>query len=74
MLDLCYREDFRAQLDFNVVLTERGELVELQGATEAASLSQAAGCRGPRPGFPRRRTPFPGPAGVNRASKNLQSQ
>ena len=36
MLDLCYREDFRAQVDFNVVLTERGELVELQGATEAA--------------------------------------
>lgn len=36
MLDLCYREDSRAQVDFNVVLTERGELVELQGATEAA--------------------------------------
>ena len=35
MLDLCYREDFRAQVDFNVVLTEPGELVELQGATEA---------------------------------------
>lgn len=36
MLDLCYREDFRAQVDFNIVLTESGELVELQGATEAA--------------------------------------
>ena len=36
MLDLCYREDFRAQVDFNVVLTEPGQLVELQGATEAA--------------------------------------
>ena len=36
LLDLCYREDFRAQVDFNVVLTEPGELVELQGATEAA--------------------------------------
>ena len=35
MLDLCYREDFRAQVDFNVVLTDRGEMVELQGATEA---------------------------------------
>ena len=34
LLDLCYEEDFRAQVDFNVVLTERGELVELQGATE----------------------------------------
>jgi ribonuclease PH len=36
LLDLCYREDFRAQVDFNVVLTESGELVELQGASEAA--------------------------------------
>ena len=36
MLDLCYGEDFRAQVDFNVVLTESGELVELQGASEAA--------------------------------------
>ena len=35
MLDLCYEEDFQAQADFNVVLTDRGELVELQGATEA---------------------------------------
>jgi ribonuclease PH len=36
MLDLCYGEDFRAQVDFNIVLSEPGELVELQGATEAA--------------------------------------
>ena len=36
LLDLCYREDFAAQVDFNVVMTNRGELVELQGATEAA--------------------------------------
>ena len=36
MLDLCYREDSRAQVDFNVVLTDEGELVELQGATEGA--------------------------------------
>lgn len=36
MLDLCYREDSRAQVDFNVVLTDQGEVVELQGATEAA--------------------------------------
>ena len=35
MLDLCYEEDFEAQADFNVVLTDRGELVELQGAAEA---------------------------------------
>ena len=36
LLDLCYREDFDAQVDFNVVMTDRGELVELQGATEGA--------------------------------------
>jgi len=40
LLDLCYQEDFRAQVDFNVVLTDRGELVELQGATEAAPFPQ----------------------------------
>ena len=36
LLDLCYEEDFRAQVDFNVVLTDRGEVIELQGAAEAA--------------------------------------
>ena len=36
LLDLCYEEDFRAQVDFNVVLTDQGELVEFQGATEGA--------------------------------------
>jgi ribonuclease PH len=40
MLDLCYEEDFRAQVDFNLVLTKSGELVELQGATEAAPFSR----------------------------------
>ena len=35
LLDLCYDEDFAAEVDFNVVLTAEGGLVELQGATEA---------------------------------------
>tara|TARA_B100000749_G_scaffold84246_1_gene64175 strand:+ start:3944 stop:4678 length:735 start_codon:yes stop_codon:yes gene_type:complete len=35
LLDLCYEEDFSADVDFNVVLTAQGGLVELQGATEA---------------------------------------
>ena len=35
LLDLCYQEDFQAQADFNVVMTDRGEVVELQGASEA---------------------------------------
>ena len=35
LLDLCYAEDFAAEVDFNIVLTANGGLVELQGATEA---------------------------------------
>ena len=35
LLDLFYEEDFAADVDFNVVLTSQGGLVELQGATEA---------------------------------------
>ena len=34
MLDLCYDEDFRAQVDFNVVMTDAGEYVEVQGTGE----------------------------------------
>ena len=34
-LDLCYEEDFMAVADFNIVLTDRGDMVEIQGATEA---------------------------------------
>ena len=35
LLDLCYSEDYEADVDFNVVMTDNGGLVELQGATEA---------------------------------------
>lgn len=34
MLDLCYEEDSRAMVDFNCVMTDRGELVEVQGTGE----------------------------------------
>ncbi len=34
MMDLCYEEDSRADLDFNVVMTGKGEFVELQGTAE----------------------------------------
>ena len=40
LLDLCYQEDFQTNADFNVVLTDRGELVELQGAAEANPFSR----------------------------------
>ena len=35
LLDLPYEEDFRAAVDFNVVGTELGELVEIQGTGES---------------------------------------
>ena len=34
LLDLCYEEDFAAQVDMNVVMTEAGEVVEVQGTAE----------------------------------------
>ena len=34
MLDLCYAEDSTADVDCNVVMTDGGELVEVQGAAE----------------------------------------
>ena len=35
LLDLNYEEDFKASVDFNVVMTEEGELVEVQGTGES---------------------------------------
>ena len=35
MLDLCYDEDSRAGVDFNVVMTTQGHFVEVQGTAEA---------------------------------------
>ncbi len=34
LLDLCYDEDFKADVDFNVVMTSQGEFVEVQGTAE----------------------------------------
>ncbi len=34
LLDLCYDEDYNAEVDFNVVMTSQGEFVEVQGAAE----------------------------------------
>jgi ribonuclease PH len=34
MLDLCYEEDSSAQVDMNVVMTESGEFIEIQGTAE----------------------------------------
>jgi ribonuclease PH len=39
-LDLAYTEDSRAEVDMNVVMTEAGELVELQGTAEGAPFAR----------------------------------
>ncbi len=36
LLDLCYEEDRDADVDMNVVMTEKGEFVEIQGSGEEA--------------------------------------
>ena len=40
LLDLCYEEDARAQVDFNVVMTGRGDMVEVQGTAEGKPFSR----------------------------------
>ncbi|MFA5863459.1 MAG: ribonuclease PH [Phycisphaerae bacterium] len=40
LLDLNYSEDSAAQVDFNVVMTGKGELVEVQGTAEHGTFSQ----------------------------------
>jgi ribonuclease PH len=42
VLDLCYDEDFAAEVDFNVVMTSRGEFVELQGTAEGKPFNKEA--------------------------------
>lgn len=41
MLDLCYEEDSNAEVDMNVVMTESGKLVEVQGTAEGAPFSRS---------------------------------
>lgn len=40
MLDLCYVEDSRASVDMNVVMTEGGRFVEVQGTAEGEPFSR----------------------------------
>ena len=42
LLDLNYEEDYRASVDFNVVMTEEGEFVEVQGTGESHPFSRDA--------------------------------
>ncbi len=40
LLDLCYNEDSNADVDFNVVMTDKGKYVELQGTAEGTPFSK----------------------------------
>src|SRR5207244_9075342 len=42
MLDLNYAEDSSADVDFNIVMTDRDEFVEIQGTAERFPFSAAA--------------------------------
>ena len=42
LLDLNYEEDSQAEVDFNVVMTDLGEFVEVQGTAEEGSFSRDA--------------------------------
>lgn len=40
LLDLCYEEDSNAQVDMNIVMTDAGEFVEIQGTGEERPFSK----------------------------------
>jgi len=40
LLDLCYEEDYQAEVDFNVVTTDKNEFVEIQGTAEGKPFSK----------------------------------
>lgn len=42
ILDLCYEEDSRADVDFNVVMTKEGDLIEVQGTAEGVPFSRTS--------------------------------
>ena len=42
LLDMCYDEDSRAAVDFNVVMTGKGDFVEIQGTAEGKPFSKEA--------------------------------
>ncbi len=41
LLDLCYQEDSKAEVDMNLVMTGRGSLVEIQGTGEESTFTRA---------------------------------
>ena len=54
LLDMCYEEDSSASVDFNVVMTDSGQIIEVQGTGEGPPLLPGRdglhpGLRLPRP-------------------------
>jgi len=41
LLDLCYTEDSTCQVDFNLVATSGGDIIEVQGTAEGAPMTRA---------------------------------
>lgn len=41
LLDLCYEEDSNCQTDLNVVMTQAGEFIEIQGTAEDKPFTRA---------------------------------
>jgi ribonuclease PH len=41
LLDLCYEEDSKCETDMNVVMTQSGEFIEIQGTAESKPFSRA---------------------------------
>jgi ribonuclease PH len=41
ILDLCYVEDSNADVDMNVVMTEKGEFIEIQGTSEGLTFQRS---------------------------------
>ena len=42
LLDLCYEEDSWAEVDFNVVMTDKNEFLEIQGTVGGKMFSKEA--------------------------------
>ncbi len=40
LLDLCYEEDSHAEVDFNIVMNDAGEFIEIQGTAEGKAFSK----------------------------------
>jgi len=40
MLDLCYEEDSQAEVDCNIVMTDQGNFIEVQGTAENKPFSR----------------------------------